>query len=104
MRKVSKADLKENEDKYEGCVFLEPREWLDHAIIGKCASTNGLIYDYDTVVEIFVQKDNLSYEEAIEMVDYNTERALPYLPDPKPILQREELGLEDDEDEEEELD
>lgn len=101
MRRVSKADLKENSDKYEGCVFLEPREWLDQAIQGKCAATGGLIYDYDTVVEVFVAKDNLSYEDAMEMVDYNTERALPYLPDPKPILQRNEIDIEEEEDDEE---
>lgn len=103
MKRVSKADLKENSSKYEGCVFLEPREWLDQAITGKCAVTGGLIYDYDTVVEIFVSKDGLSYEDAMEMVDFNTERSLPYLPDPKPILDRNEIDIEE-EDEDEDLD
>jgi hypothetical protein len=101
MRRVSKADLKENDGKYDGCIFLEPREWLDNAIVGKCASTGGIIYDYDTVVEAFMVKDGLSYDQSVMMVDYNTERALPYMPDPKPILQRNEIAIEEEEDEDE---
>jgi hypothetical protein len=85
-RKVSKAELKDNNETYAGCVFLEPRLWLDSAILGKDASTGGIIYDKRTVVECFVAKDGLSYEQAEEMVDFNTERSLAYMPSPQPIL------------------
>lgn len=88
-RKVSKAELKENDDTYKGCPLLEPRQWLDSALAGKDATTGGALYDYETVVECFCLKDGLSYEQASEMVDYNTERAIPYMPSPKPILVRE---------------
>lgn len=99
MRPVSKADLKENSERYKGCVFLEPREWLDHAILGKCASTGGIIYDYDDLVEVFMEKDNIEYHQACMAVDFNTLRAIPYMPDPKPIVDRQKIDLEEDEDE-----
>lgn len=86
-KKLSKADLKDNDGIYKGCVMLEPREWLDAALMGKDAKTGGAIYDKMKIVEIFAQKDNLSFEDALDMVDYNTERAIPYMPNPKPILQ-----------------
>jgi len=85
-RKVSKADLKENDETYKGGIFLEPREWLDSAIMGKDLSTGGIVYDRTTVIECFMAKDSLSFFQASEMVDYNTERSLPYMPSPKPIL------------------
>lgn len=91
-KKVSKAQMKENDDNYRGCVMLEPREWLDNAIIGKCAITGGVTYDKDVIIEIFMQKDKLDYYQAREMVDYNTERAIPYMPDPKPILVEEDVA------------
>ena len=74
--------------------MLEPRQWLDSAIVGKDAATGGVIYDYDTVVECFCLKDGLSLEQAEEMVDFNTERSLSFMPDPKPILQRQSESLD----------
>ena len=85
-RKLSKAELKDNDETYKGSVFLEPREWLDSAIMGRDLSTGGIIYDRTTVIECFMVKDSLSFFQASEMVDYNTERSLPYMPSPKPVL------------------
>jgi len=104
MRRVSKADLKENSERYKGCTFLEPREWLDNAIIGKCASTSGIIYDYDTLIEAFMTKDGLTFDQACQVVDFNTERGIPYMPDPKPVVHKEELGIDDEDYDEEDLD
>ncbi len=85
-RKVSKAELKENDETYKGCIFLEPRQWLDSCILGKDLSTGGVIYNRATVIECFMAKDSLSFSQASEMVDYNTERSLAYMPSPKPVL------------------
>jgi hypothetical protein len=93
-RKLSKAELKDNDQLYKGCTMLEPRLWLDSAIVGKDAATGGVIYDYDTVVQCFSIKDGLSLDQAEEMVDFNTERSLAYMPDPKPILQRQSESLD----------
>ncbi len=97
MRRVSKADIKENDELYKGCIFLEPREWLDNAITGKCINTGGIIYDYETLVEAYMARDNLTYDQASQVVDFNIDRAIPYMPTPRPIVEREELETEWDE-------
>jgi hypothetical protein len=99
MRRVSKSDIKENDELYRGCTFLEPREWLDNAIIGKCLNTGGVIYDYDTLIEAFMTKDGISYDQASQVVDFNTERAIPYMPVPRPVIQKEEIDIEEEFDE-----
>lgn len=100
MRKSSKADLKENSELYKGCIFLTPREWMDNAIIGKCINTGGIIYDYDTLIEAYMTMDGLSYHQAAQVVDFNTERAIPYMPEPKPVIEKQELGTDEDFDDE----
>lgn len=101
MRPVSKADLKENAERYKGCTFLEPREWFDHAILGKCIRTGGIIYDYDDLVEVYMEKDGIDYHQACMAVDFNTIRSLSYMPDPKPIVDKSEIATEQEEDEDE---
>lgn len=61
---------------YEDVVLLEPKE-LDEAIIG-ISYDDRAIYDYDLLVKAFMKSDNMSEEEAIEWIDYNTIRSLPY--------------------------
>ena len=61
---------------YEDVVLLEPKE-LDEAIIG-ISHDGRAIYDYDLLVKAFMKSDNMSEEEAIEWIDYNTIRSLPY--------------------------
>ncbi len=36
------------------------------------------MYDYDKMVEYLVETDNMSEEDAMEFIDYNTIRSLPY--------------------------
>lgn len=58
---------------------------FDDSIIG--VSEDGrLIYDYDSMVQELMIKDNISELEAIEFIDYNTLRALPYYKDDAPIV------------------
>ncbi len=104
MRRVSKADIKENDELYRGCTFLEPREWLDNAISGKCINTGGIIYDYDTLIEAFMAKDNLTYDQASQVVDFNTERGIPYMPTPRPVVHKEPIGIDDEDYDEDDLD
>lgn len=45
------------------------------------------VYDYDLMVECLVQNEDMSYDDAIEWIDYNTLRALDYFSeDKKPIV------------------
>ena len=46
-----------------------------------------LIYDYDLMVEELMKNDNISGEEAIDFISYNTLRSLTYLPaEYRPII------------------
>lgn len=100
MKKSSRADIKEISERYSGCTFLEPREWLDGAILGKCVMTGGLIYDYDYIIDVFMYKDGLTQRQAEEMVEFNMEKSIKRMPDPKPILEHrkneDEEGVEED--------
>jgi hypothetical protein len=104
MRRVSKADIKENSELYKGCIFLEPREWMDNAISGKCINTGGIIYDYDTLLEAYMVKDGITYDQASQVVDFNTERAIPYMPEPRPVVQKEEIDIDSEDYDEDDID
>ena len=61
---------------------------FDQAIIGIDANSNSVIYDFDLMVQDMVRKDGVTQEEAIEFIQYNTIRATPYMPQPRPIILR----------------
>lgn len=51
-----------------------------------------LIYDYDLMVEELMRQDNMSGEEAIDFISYNTLRSLDYMTDKKkPIVIMERI-------------
>ena len=43
---------------------------LEHCIVGKELETDTLVYSYEKILLNFVQ-DGMTYDEAIEFVDYN---------------------------------
>lgn len=43
-------------------------------------------YSYQKCVECFMKHDKMSEEEAMEWIDYNTIRSLPYMGEMKPIM------------------
>ena len=96
MKKVSKATIKENDSLYDGCVFLEPRDWLDNAITGKCAATGGIIYDAELLVNAYMYRDNLSYDQAKQIVSFNADRMISRMPKPQPIIRYAEEEEEQD--------
>lgn len=55
------------------------------AILGYTDEGN-LVYSYDGMIEYLALKDNISYEEAQEWIDYNVIRTIPYMGDKKPII------------------
>lgn len=68
----------------EGTVVLEGEEY-DRAIVG--VSTDGrLVYDYDELVNVLME--DMTSEEAMDYLDYNTLRAIPYMGDKAPIIMR----------------
>jgi hypothetical protein len=44
---------------------------LNEAIIGYDSNTTRIIYDYDLILEILIEKHSLTIENAIEYIDYN---------------------------------
>lgn len=57
----------------------------DDALIG-ISDDNRAIYDYDKMVEWLVQNEGFEPSEAMEWIDYNTLRALPYIGSNAPIV------------------
>ena len=67
----------------DAIVFVSPS--FDNAIIG--ATTDGrAVYDYDKMVVELMNDDDISEQEAIDWIEYNTIRALPYAGEMAPII------------------
>lgn len=60
-------------------------EEYNDAVIGY--TTDGrLVYDYDKMVACLVKQDDMEEIEAMEWIDYNTVRSLPYIPEAPVII------------------
>lgn len=46
-------------------------EYLDGAIIGKCMREDKWIYSYSKCVELFMEHDKCTLDEAVEHMDFN---------------------------------
>ena len=69
---------------YEGVKYLIDQSY-DDALIG--VSEDGrAIYDFDKMVDWLVNKHGWTDEEAVEWIEYNTIRALPYFGEGAPII------------------
>lgn len=44
------------------------------------------VYDYDKMIEFLIEFEDMSTMEAMEWIDYNTKRALPYMGELSPII------------------
>ena len=65
-----------NELGYEDTVVFENPSYLK-AIIG-ISDDGALCYSYNKMVQCLMEEDKMEQEEAMEFIDYNTIRALPY--------------------------
>ena len=69
---------------FEGIKFFVNYSY-DDALVG--VSDDGrAIYDYEKMIEWLMDEEGWSDEEAVEWIDYNTIRALPYLGEGAPII------------------
>ena len=57
----------------------------DDALIG-VSDDNRAIYDYNKMVEWLVAHEGFNLNDAVEWIDYNTIRALPYMGEGRPII------------------
>ena len=67
------SDENPNLDYYEELIHAEDAiqfDGLDYAIVG--TSHDGYyIYDYDRLIECFMSDKGMTYDEAVEWIDYN---------------------------------
>jgi hypothetical protein len=69
---------------YEGIKYLTNYSY-DDALIG--VSHDGrAVYDYNLMIDWLMDKEGWSDNEAIEWIEYNTIRALPYFGEGAPII------------------
>lgn len=78
-----KTFLKEND--MEDSVFLDEPDYV--SCIEGISTEGNIIYNYDKMVNYLIEnKVCENYEEAVEFIDYNTLRAIPYMDEKKPIV------------------
>ena len=70
---------------FEDTILLENPDY-DSAIVGYDVITGKVIYSYDLMIEHLMTVDGMSEEEAIEFIEYNTVRAIPYMGEKSPII------------------
>lgn len=71
---------------YEDVKYLVNYSY-DDALIG-VTTDNRAVYDYDKMVEWLMRTEGVSSLEAMDWIDYNTIRALPYMGEDAPIVMR----------------
>ena len=69
---------------YEDAIVFNDKAYVD-AYIGM-SSDGRPVYSYDKMVECLMVEDNMTYDEAVEWIDFNTIRALPYYPNGPIVL------------------
>lgn len=69
---------------YDGVKYLTDYSY-DDALVG-VTSDNRAVYDYNKMVEWLMETESWSEEEAVEWIDYNTIRAIPYMGEDGPII------------------
>ena len=65
---------------------------FDEAIIGvgdRCNTDSMIIYNYDKMVEILIVRDDMTFEEASEYIDFNIINA--WIGDTTPIIMRDQM-------------
>lgn len=72
------------ENGYEGVKYLTDYSY-DTAIIG-VTDDNRVVYDFNKMVDWLVSEKNMDADEAVEWIEYNTIRAIPYMGEGAPVI------------------
>lgn len=85
-------NLQEMLEEFFGCSLDEidkdiiTIDGFDDAVIG-ISENHQLIYGFDEMVEVLVNRDGMTHDEAVEFIDYNTIGSMVAMdPDIKPII------------------
>jgi transcriptional regulator with XRE-family HTH domain len=68
----------------EETAFFTNPDFID-AIVG-ISDDGRLVYSYSKMVESLMLSENMSHEDAVEFIEYNTVRAVPYMGEHAPII------------------
>ena len=68
----------------DGTVILDG---FDRAIVGITDDAR-LVYSYDLMVNQYVEDNECGEEDAIEWIEYNTIRSIPYIGEYRPVIYR----------------
>ena len=79
---------------YGGYAIFEP-EHYDEGIIG-ITEDGRVIYSYALLAETLMLHDEMTYEDAIEWLDYNTVRSIPYMGEYQPVMMYEYPEIDDE--------
>lgn len=80
---MSNRDLLCDAGYEESIVFEQPD--YDSAILG-VTEDGRVVYDYYKMIQDLMDQDGMTRDEAVEFLEYNTIRALPYAGEEAPII------------------
>lgn len=82
----TEEDVKEliTDYEYEDVIVFSNPDYAS-AFVG-ISEDNRAVYDYDRMVEFLMSEYDITDIEAIEFIDFNTIRALPYIGEGAPII------------------
>jgi hypothetical protein len=69
---------------YEGVKYLTNYSY-DYALIGVTVDGRA-VYNYELMVEWLMNEEDCTYNEAVEWIDVNTLKSLPYMGSDAPII------------------
>ena len=70
---------------FEDTILFENPNY-ESALIGYDVISGRAIYSYNLMIEHLMTVDGMSEEDAIEFIEYNTVRAIPYMGEKSPII------------------
>lgn len=87
---MTKKEVENYAKEHEIDILLLDNPNFDKSIIG-ISYDDRVIYDYDRMIQDLMETDNISYEDAVEYIEYNTLRALSYFDNAPIILYTKEV-------------
>lgn len=86
MRVVTKDWLENGKDHSFFLIGDKDREAFYPAIIGVAKDLSHVAYSYERLTQCFMKEEGWDWEEAMEWIDYNVVRALPYYGSGAPVI------------------
>lgn len=82
----TEEDVREliEDNEYEDVIIFSNPDYAS-AFIG-ISEDGRAVYDYEKMIDYLMDKENWSDNEAVEFIEYNTIRALPYMGENAPII------------------